>query len=403
MEPFLSIGELLKVKGEHVTCAFPEQFRKLAEDSGLEFASLGKAYIELMESDAGKVAFGGSATGIKKMMAYFKMTRKSTTINRELCRRQYDIIERERPDRIVYNSKATVPVLWGLDHPGRIILVSSVPFMHYVKDHSHVVFHRNFGPFLNRLTYSLADFGLATTVMITKRWLKLKHGITRRKIRNVLSSRKVIYTVSPTLFQRPVYWNENLKVLGYRERTKTTDWKPDGELTVFIKKHNKILFFTFGSMTNPEPEEKTRVIVDILRRNSIPAIINTASGGLVRSAAFDPELIHFVRQIPYDWIFPRVYGIIHHGGSGTTHLGLKYGCATMIIPHIIDQFVWDDIVKSMGAGPEGLGISKISSGNLEPRILELMSNAAYKKKAEEIAGQMEKEDFNEEMYRSIVE
>lgn len=31
MEPFLSIGEILKEKGHQVICAFPEQFRDLAE------------------------------------------------------------------------------------------------------------------------------------------------------------------------------------------------------------------------------------------------------------------------------------------------------------------------------------------------------------------------------------
>ena len=34
MEPFLAIGEILKEKGHAVICAFPEQFRDLAEDSG---------------------------------------------------------------------------------------------------------------------------------------------------------------------------------------------------------------------------------------------------------------------------------------------------------------------------------------------------------------------------------
>ena len=33
MEPFLAIGEILKEKGHQVICAFPEQFRNLAEDS----------------------------------------------------------------------------------------------------------------------------------------------------------------------------------------------------------------------------------------------------------------------------------------------------------------------------------------------------------------------------------
>ena len=162
-----------------------------------------------------------------------------------------------------------------------------------------------------------------------------------------------------------LYWNENLKVLGFHERNKILTWNPDNELSDFFKKHSKILFITFGSMLNPEPEEKTRILLEILMRNQIPALINTASGGLVKPDKFNSELIHFVSQIPYDWIFPKVYGVIIHGGSGTTHLALKYGCATMIIPHIIDQFVWDKIIFRMGAGPKGVRINKITAKTLE--------------------------------------
>ena len=239
--------------------------------------------------------------------------------------------------------------------------------------------------------------------MITKRWLKITRKITRKQIKNALLSNKAIYTISPSLFSRPDYWNENLKVLGYHERNKTVNWQPDKNLTDFTEKHNKILFITFGSMLNPEPEEKTKIIIDILERNKIPTIINTASGGLVRLDKFDSELIHFVSQIPYDWIFPKIYGVIHHGGSGSTHLALKYGCVTLIIPHIIDQFVWNKIIYDKGVGPKGIKIGKIATKNLEPKILELINNSSFKKKAEHVAGQMDKEDFREELYNSIVE
>ena len=282
-------------------------------------------------------------------------------------------------------------------------MVSPLPYMHYVRDHTHVAFNSNYGPFLNKLTYLLANFGLVTTVMITKKWLELTRRITREQVKDALESNKAIYTISPSLFSRPDYWKENLKVLGFHQRSKTRDWQPDSALIDFLEKHQRLLFITFGSMTNPEPEEKTRIIIEILERNQIPAIVNSASGGLVKPDGFDSEWIHFVSRIPYDWIFPRVYGVIHHGGSGTTHLVLKHGCATMIIPHIIDQFVWDKIIYELGAGPKGIKIGQITTKNLEPKLLELVNNSSFKKKAEQIANQLEQEDFREEMHKAIIE
>jgi UDP:flavonoid glycosyltransferase YjiC (YdhE family) len=402
MEPFLAIGELLNGRGHRVICAFPEQFRGLAEESDLEFFSLGEKFIEMLDSDVGKAALGGSGSKLSKLYAYIKLAGKQTEINKELVNRQYQLIERENPDRIVYNGKAIYPVIWELNNRGKTILVSPVPFVHYVRNHTHVAFNSNLGPVLNKFTYSLANFGLITTAKITAKWLNIKRKGIGKQIKSALLSNKAIYTISPALFSRPDYWHENIQVLGYHGRNEGTDWRAGRGLNEFIKKHDRILLITFGSMTNPEPDKKTEIFVDILQRHRIPAIINTASGGLVKPGQYDSGILHFVSRIPYDWIFPKVYGVIHHGGSGTTHLTLKHGCATLIIPHIIDQFVWNQMIYEAGAGPKGIRIDKITAKNLEPKILELMNNQSYKTKAEKIAGQMEKEDFREELYKAIV-
>jgi len=403
IEPFLSIGEFLKEKGHYVICSFPEQFRQITVESDLEFASLGAKFIELLESDDGKAALGGSGSGFSKFLATVRLARQQTDINKELVHKQYEILENEKPDSVVYNGKAVYPLIWELKNRGKTIFVSPLPYMHYVKGHTHVAFNSNFGTPFNKLTFSLAHFGMVTTVMMAKKWLKITEEIRRKEILNILRYNKSIYTISPSLFSKPDDWKVNIQVLGYHARKNKDNWQPDKSLIDFIRKHEKILFITFGSMTNPDPEGKTNMILDILERNKIPAILNTASGGLVKPQNFNSDHIHFVSRIPYDWIFPRIYGVIHHGGSGTTHLALRYGCATMIIPHIIDQHVWDKITSDLGVGPKGVKIGKISVNNLEPKIMELLTSNSYKMKAELVRDQMNKEDFKEELYNSITQ
>jgi UDP:flavonoid glycosyltransferase YjiC (YdhE family) len=402
MEPFLAIGELLKANGHHVICAFPEQFKDLAKKSDLEFASLGSKFINLLESEDGKAAMGGS-TGLKKIIGIIKLVFNQKDANKELLFRQKEIIEKEKPDRILYNVKAVFPILWGLKNKGKTIFMTPLLYMHYVKGHTHVAFNSNYGDFINKLTFSLANFGMITAIKTSRKWLKLKDKFNRKEILEVLNNNKSIYPISPSLFSRPEEWHPNLKVLGFHQCNSTSEWQPDKDLNDFINKHDKILFITFGSMTNSAPEEKTSIILDILKRIKIPAIINIASGGLVKPKEFDCDLIHFVSQIPYDWIFPKIYGVIHHGGSGTTHLALKYGCVTMIIPHIIDQFVWNNIISNLGVGPKGVKINKCKQKNLEPKILDLIENENYKQRSEQIKNQMAKEDFKEELYQTIIE
>ena len=156
-------------------------------------------------------------------------------------------------------------------------------------------------------------------------------------------------------------------------------------------------------MSNPEPEEKTKIFLDILQKHQIPAIINTASGGLIKPAEHNSNLIHFVNHIPYDWALPKIYGIIHHGGSGTTHMALKYSCSSMIIPHIIDQYLWNNILSRLGVGPKGMPINKLTKQKLEPKILDLFQNQSYKTKALQVSNQMQNEDFRESLYKSIIE
>jgi sterol 3beta-glucosyltransferase len=400
MEPFLAIGELLKQKGHRVICAFPEGFENLVEDTGLEFASLGSQFLELLNSDIGKTVLGGGGSKFKKIIATAKLAKVGMGANKELAVKQREIIDRENPDLVLYHVKAIYPVIWSIKHPGKAIQINPVPYLHYVKNHAHLGFGGNYGKVLNKLSYSFANFALITTIKMAAKWLEMKE-VSRKQINNALKTNKAIYTISPSLFKRPNYWPDNLKILGYHERNKTINWEPSEDLNQFLKRHNKTVLVTFGSMTNPEPAEKTKIILDILEKHNIPAIINTSTGGLTEPESYNKNLFHFVNQIPYDWVFPKMYAIIHHGGSGTTHMALKNGCASLIIPHIIDQFLWNKILAKLGAGPIGIEIGKITPTNLEPLILDLINNSSYKDQTKKIAQQMEQEDFREELYEAI--
>ena len=98
-----------------------------------------------------------------------------------------------------------------------------------------------------------------------------------------------------------------------------------------------------------------------------------------------------------------MYAVIQHGGSGTTHLAIKYGCATMALPHFIDQFVWDTVIPELGVGPRGLNVNRMTVKRLEPKILELLSDRSFKENSERIGKQMADRDYKEELYKTIIE
>ncbi|MEM7379617.1 MAG: glycosyltransferase [Bacteroidota bacterium] len=402
MEPFLAVGELLQKRGHEVVCLFPEHFRDLAEASGFRFGSLGPEFIDLLESDVGKAAMGGSASVWQKIKAYSKMARIFAPIRKELVKRQKEFIEAEKPDRIVHHAKAVYPFFWGQEHPGKSILVLPVPYvMHAVREQAHVMFNRDFGPTLNKATYRLARFGLLKATKGDSKGLVPESMRTSKSVKRMLDQTRSIYTISPSLFSRPSYWPPHVKVLGYHERNKILNWEPDIALQDFLQKHSKFVLVTFGSMINPAPEKKTAAILKALEKHRIPAIINCAEGGLVPLSDFNRELIHFVHGIPYDYIFPLTYAVVHHGGSGTSHMAMKYGCASLIIPHIIDQFLWNTILSEKGVGPKGPSITSLNFRNFESKVLDLWQNKSYKEKAAKLADQMALEKFEDELIAAI--
>ena len=398
VEPFLALGEMLLDRGHEVTCQFPEQFRGLAENSNLSFEGLTPDFLEMLDSPDGKMVMGGAGGMFEKLGAYIRVYKKSLGINAKMMEQQHVFAKSLNPDRILYSAKATYAVVWEIIHPGKTINVSPIPYLiHSVKDHGHMGFNGNYGTFFNKLTYRFVNYMLAQNIINSTKDIRAEFGITKKQVHQILPEKKMVYTLSRAFFKEQDHWPNHVKVLGYHERKVTSNWSPSTELQEFIKSHSKIMFVTFGSMTNPNPEEKTRIILKILTELQIPAIINVAAGGLVIPEEYDQNQFHFVEQIPYEWVLPQMYAVIHHGGSGTSHLAVKYGCASMIIPHILDQFIWNNIYTQIGVGPKGIAIDKITESNLKPKMKTLFIESGYKEKSEHLAEQMNAEDFKDQI------
>lgn len=397
MEPFLAIGDLLNNAGHEAICIMPAQFRELATKAGLKFEPLDHRFLELIEGDAGKAIMGQKGSGLRRIGHLAKLAKESLGIQKKIVVEQRDYVMEYQPDRVLYHPKCVFARAWGMANPGKAIAISPIPnWLHPVRKYPHIAFSTNFGERGNLWTYAFVNF---MTALMSARYNKafaddfpgLK--ISRKAMSTYMREQeRVLYLVSEALFPRPAYWPAQAKVMGYFERPKTGNWSAPEKLHSFLKKHQgqKITFITFGSMVNAAPEQTTDTILAVLRQNEIPAILNTAGGGLVRREDI-PDHICFVDTIPYDWVFPQVHSVVHHGGSGTTHTALKHGCASLVIPHIIDQFFWNKRVADLGAGPLGVKVKRLEVGNFSNLLLDLREQPAYRSKAEALGQTMKKE------------
>ena len=401
MEPFLAVGELLQQQGHEVVCLMPEQFRPLAEDSGFRFLSLGSEFIDMLNSPTGKAAMGGSNNLWQKIKAYAKMAKEFAPQRKVLMRRQYDAFSAEAPDRVIHHGKTLYGFLWGLENRGKAFFLSPVPYViHPVKEQSHIMFHSNYGSFLNGLTFKLGLWGLHRSIRSDAKGLPFKIP-GHVGVEELVLNQPSLYTISPSLFRRPDYWPDHIRAVGYHERDKTVAWNPSDELLDFVASHPKFILLTFGSMINPDPAGKTALFLKCLSELKIPAIINTAGGGLAEPENYDHSQFLFVSRIPYDWILSKTYAIIHHGGSGTSHMAVKNGCASLVVPHIIDQFFWNNLLAKLNIGPKGVKITALRYRGLKTMLAALWQNQEYKTNAIALGEKLRHEDYREALVSLI--
>lgn len=161
---------------------------------------------------------------------------------------------------------------------------------------------------------------------------------------------------------------------------------------------------TLGSMVGTDPSEMSRSLYQALDELAIPTLVNTADGGLVELPEYQENpSFYFARELSYEQIMPQLYAVIHHGGAGTTHSALKHGCASMIIPHIIDQYTWNSLIDKHGAGPKGVAMNELTPSLLKPLLYDLYHHEAYKRRAQELAQAMTQESFQYALYRFLVD
>jgi len=113
-----------------------------------------------------------------------------------------------------------------------------------------------------------------------------------------------------------------------------------------------------------------------------------------------PPHIFILDNVPHDWLFDheRVVAVVHHGGAGTTAVGLAKGRPTVVVPFFGDQGFWGTMIYKAGAGPEPIPAKELDVNNLRDAIVFAISpgtKAAAKRMAEQIMREVRCDYFSE--------
>jgi sterol 3beta-glucosyltransferase len=144
-------------------------------------------------------------------------------------------------------------------------------------------------------------------------------------------------------------------------------------------------------MTGRDPEQLALLTIDAVTRAGQRAILASGWSGIGKGAAL-PDHVFGLESVPHDWLFPRVAAVVHHGGAGTTHAGLRAGKPTLITAFFGDQPAWGHVVATAGCGPKALHRRSLSAAGLADGIVKTVSDPRYREGAERLAQLLARED-----------
>jgi UDP:flavonoid glycosyltransferase YjiC (YdhE family) len=198
-----------------------------------------------------------------------------------------------------------------------------------------------------------------------------------------------LYGFSPTVVPRPPDWGDSINITGYWFM-KDKNWQPPKDLEKFLNNGPPPVYIGFGSMPVKNPTNTTQVILESLQQTGQRGIIHTGWGGLGNQKL--PGSVYMLDYAPHDWLFPRMAMVIHHGGSGTTGVGLRAGVPSCVVPFVFDQHYWGDRLHKLGVGPKPLGWRDFSVKRLSHAIRLGTRDTQIRQKAAKIGEAIRAED-----------
>ncbi|RDW72068.1 putative sterol glucosyltransferase [Coleophoma crateriformis] len=187
---------------------------------------------------------------------------------------------------------------------------------------------------------------------------------------------KVPYTYlwSPGLVPKPADWGPEIEIAGFVFLDLASTFEPPNDLQKFLDAGEAPVYIGFGSIVVDDPDRFTSMIFEAVKIAGVRALVSKGWGGLGDDNV--PDNIFMLENTPHDWLFPKVRAVVHHGGAGTTAIGLKCGKPTMVVPFFGDQQFWGSMIGKAGAGAAPVQYKDLTAEKLAEGIKHCLTKEA---------------------------
>jgi len=388
VQPFLNLGIGLREVGHDVRIATAENFRDLVKEQEMDFIPLRGDIKKMLSSSEGRKFFKSK----NPITLVRSMKRASTELLQTM---QDDILKAlEGADASIFSylcgpvldvaEKTGLPCFLGLLNP--VLPTSEYP--------NFAVTLKNLGPHLNLLTYDLLQFFMWMAFgSIRDRWRKERLGLPKGPIFRRIEKQKIpiLAAYSAYVLPKPADWPEQAWITGYWHKRVQEDWQPPSELENFLASGPPPVCVTFGSMIDNEKDKIANLIKKTLENEGLRGILVAGWSGIKETEEGNNKF-YYLESIPYDWLFPQVAAVVHHGGAGTLAAALRAGIPSIVIPFVADQPFWAQQVYKLGVAPKPIKRSALNEKRLSDALRIAVNDKGLRKKARELGHLICRED-----------
>ena len=397
VQPYVALGKGLKAAGHDVTLATCERFRGFVEEHGLAYGYISDNMMKIIDSDQGKALMEDTTNIFRTVAAMIRMARQTGPLKREAIEDSGAVAEETRPDLVCFHPKALLGPSIGEKLNIPAVLATPIPMIVPTAEFPCVGFPDfGLGGWSNRLGYKIVNALIKVSANKDVRaWRERNGAPVRRNNVDYLEDRNgkpvpALHAVSEHVLPRPSDWPDTAVISGYWFLGARDGWTPPAGLVSFLAEGPPPIYIGFGSISGRNPARLGAMVIEALRRSGHRGILARGWGGL--DAQELPESVFMIDDVPHDWLFPQVVGVVHHGGAGSTAAGLRAGRPTMICPFFGDQPFWGRTVHGLGAGPRPIMQKTLTADSLANALDQLVFNERIRDRAEEIGKALRAED-----------
>ena len=269
IQPIISLGRGLLTAGYDVTIATHAQYQDFVTENGMGFFQIDGNPQEMLEGNTGQEWLEAGRNPLKMLS---KMRELAMPLIRQLTMQTMEVAQ--SADVLLFTTLAfygVINIREKLDIPSIGIHLQPIqptgdfPVLMMPSLPDWFPFREQY----NRLSYNLlmrVNWRLFREPMDRVRAETLDLPPMEIPFHELMNERyPMLHAYSPHVILRPADWGDFIHVTGYWFFDEP-DWTPPDDLLAFLDAGEPPIYIGFGSMTNRDPQSRTEIVVNALKK-----------------------------------------------------------------------------------------------------------------------------------------